>query len=312
MKVMSVLLTGGEPMAHPDLFTIIEAIVRNRMRFQMNSNGTLFDREKAAAIAATSRCNTVQISVDGSCPEIHDAIRGKGSFARMVRGIEALKNAGVPVSVRVTINRINFRDLPNIFRFLINDFEIRGVSTNEAFPRGAAQCNISHLDMTPKERRESEKISLELAQTYPTIGAMAGPLVIGRKLKEIDEDLKKPPELRKKGKGYLSACGIASNGLAIMHDGKVVPCHQLPHMVLGQVGVDPIKRIWHESVGLHYLRTRHRIPLDALEECRGCKYQPYCTGGCPATAYAATGKTTSRDPRSCYRALKGEDPEFEY
>jgi SynChlorMet cassette radical SAM/SPASM protein ScmE len=299
-------------MTHPDILTLIDAIVKNRMRFSMLSNGTLFNQENARHIKKTGRCDNIQVSIDGSCPEVHDKIRGKGAFVRAVRGIKILQEAGLKVSVRVTINRVNLTDLPNTFKLLFEDLKVKSVGTNESFPRGSAHCNIKDLDMTPEERREAERICLEYAEKYPSISAAAGPLAIGRKLKEIKEYIKNPPKEKPRRGGFLRACNIASQKLSILHDGKIVPCTQLPHMVLGQIGVDPIEKVWHESVGLEYLRTRHRIPLGQLEECRDCKYQQYCTGGCPAVGYAVTGKMTGRNPRDCYRALLGEDPEYAF
>src|SRR5262249_55451065 len=155
-----------------------------------------------------------------------------------------------------------------------------------------------------------QRTCLEYAQKYPFLEAKAGPLAHARDLKKIALEFQKPAQERAQTGGHLSACRIAYESLSVLHDGKVVPCHQIPHMVLGQVGVDPIKKIWQESVGLHYLRTRHRIPLGQLAECRGCKYQQFCTGGCPAIGYALTGKMTGRNPRDCYRALLGEDPDY--
>lgn len=310
LSVMDVCISGGEPMTHPDILTLIDAIVKNRMRFTMLSNGTLFNKENAQYIKNTCRCNNIQVSIDGSCPEVHDKIRGKGAFNKAVRGIKILKEAGINVSARVTINRLNLKDLPNVFKFLFDDLKLKSVGTNEAFPRGSAHCNIKDLDMTPEERREAERICLESSEKYPALSAAAGPLALGRKLKKIKEDLKNPPKEKPRKGGFLRACNIAYNKLSILHDGKIVPCTQLPHMVLGQVGVDSIKDVWNDSVGLQYLRTRHRIPLGQLEECRDCKYQQYCTGGCPAVGYAVTGKMTGRNPRDCYRALLGEDPEY--
>ena len=212
----------------------------------------------------------------------------------------------------MTINRLNVEDLPAIFHLLYNELGLKNVGTNEAFPRGAAHCNLEDLDMSPEQRRLAEKLCMEAAEKYPNMSATAGPLVIGKKLKEIKVEINNPNAKHAATEAHLSSCGVASNKIAIMHDGAVVPCHQLPDMVLGYVGETPLKTIWHESMGLQYLRSRHQIPLEHLETCKGCKYQKFCRGGCPATAYAATGKITSRDPRSCFRALLGEDQQHVY
>ncbi|HDL89469.1 MAG TPA: radical SAM protein [Thermodesulforhabdus norvegica] len=310
--VMNVSLSGGEPMTRKDIYQIIERLVQNRMRFSMNSNGMLFNQENSRFMAETKRCDSIQISIDGSSPEVHDNIRGSGSFTKAVQGISFLQEAGVDVTVRVTINRQNVHDLPNIFRLLYEQLKVASVSTNEAFPRGAAQCNLKELDMTPEDRRVAEGYCIEAAKHYPSLSAMAGPLALGNQLMEIKATLSNGQAPSSDYGGYLRACGGVFNKLDILHDGAVVPCNQLPQMVLGYVGETPLKTIWQESDGLRYMRARQKIPLYHLESCHDCQYQAFCTGGCPAMAYAATGKLTSRDPRSCYRALLGEDAEYVY
>ena len=75
--VMDVTLQGGEPFIRKDLPELIESIVANQMRFSILSNGSLIDDRIASYIAQTNRCDSVQISVDGSCPEIHDICRAR-------------------------------------------------------------------------------------------------------------------------------------------------------------------------------------------------------------------------------------------
>jgi MoaA/NifB/PqqE/SkfB family radical SAM enzyme len=70
--VMNVTLQGGEPFCRKDLPELVEGIVRNRMRFNILSNGTLITDEMAAFLASTGRCNGVQVSIDGSVPTTHD------------------------------------------------------------------------------------------------------------------------------------------------------------------------------------------------------------------------------------------------
>lgn len=47
------------------------------MRFAILTDGTLVADEMAAFLASTKRCNYVQVSIDGSVPESHDAMRGR-------------------------------------------------------------------------------------------------------------------------------------------------------------------------------------------------------------------------------------------
>ena len=87
LGVMNLTLAGGEPFLRDDLPELLEGIVRNRMRFSLLSNGSLIDDGIAAFLAGTRRCDHVQVSVDGSQAETHDACRGNGSFDGAIRGI---------------------------------------------------------------------------------------------------------------------------------------------------------------------------------------------------------------------------------
>ncbi len=126
LGVMNLTLAGGEPFTRKDLPTLLERIVRNRMRFSLLSNGALIDDEMAAFLAGTGRCDYVQVSVDGSKPESHDPARGKGSFERAVRGIRTLQRHGVRVAVRMTIHRHNVHDLEDTAKFLLEDLGLSG------------------------------------------------------------------------------------------------------------------------------------------------------------------------------------------
>ena len=100
LGVMNVILAGGEPFIREDLPLLLEGIVRNRMRFSFLSNGAMIDDEIAAFIARTGRCDYVQVSVDGSCAQVHDSCRGNGSFEGAIRGIRTLQRHQINVAVR--------------------------------------------------------------------------------------------------------------------------------------------------------------------------------------------------------------------
>jgi radical SAM protein with 4Fe4S-binding SPASM domain len=98
--------------------------------------------------------------------------------------------------------------------------------------------------------------------------------------------------------------------IAVLHDGTIVPCHNLSTLHLGTIGADNLKEIWQDHPLLNTLRRRQEIPLKSLDTCRDCSYQGFCTGGCPGGAHFLTGELNARNPMDCYRVLKGEDPFF--
>jgi radical SAM protein with 4Fe4S-binding SPASM domain len=98
------------------------------------------------------------------------------------------------------------------------------------------------------------------------------------------------------------------NKLAVLHDGTIVPCHNLSDLHLGTIGEDDLRQLWREHPTMVALRRRREIPLDSLDTCVDCPYLGFCTGGCPQGALLYTGEVDARNPMNCYRVLRGEDP----
>src|SRR5512140_2210111 len=155
LGVMGVTLAGGEPFIREDLTELLEGIVRNRMRFSFLSNGGLISDEVAAYIAGTGRCEYVQLSVDGSCAEVHDSCRGRGSFEGAIRGLRTLQRHRIGVAVRVTIHRKNVHDLENIARFLLDDLGLPDFGTNSAGYMGTCRVNADDVLLSMEERTEA-------------------------------------------------------------------------------------------------------------------------------------------------------------
>lgn len=310
--VMNVCLAGGEPFIREDLPTLLESIVRNRMRFSILSNGTLIDDGIAAFIASTGRCDSVQVSVDGSGPETHDACRGKDSFAGAIRGIRTLQRHGLPVTVRVTIHRHNVCDLENIARLLLENLGLQGFSTNAAGYLGLCRQNAGEVLLTIQERQTAMETLARLSVKYNgRISAMAGPLAEVRHWRLMREARKQGDPPFSNG-GYLTGCGCPTNKIAVRADGVIVPCSMLAHMELGQINRDLLAELWQHSPALNHLRQRHTIPLTDFDFCAGCPYIPYCTGNCPGLAYSLTGQVDHPSSDACLRRFLEDGGKLEF
>jgi SynChlorMet cassette radical SAM/SPASM protein ScmE len=306
LGVMDVTLAGGEPFIREDLPTLLEGLVRNRMRFTLLSNGSLIDDGIAAFIAHTRRCDCIQISVDGSCAAVHDICRGPGAFDKAVRGIRTLLRLKVNVAVRVTIHRHNVHDLEAIARFLLDELGLPSFGTNSAGYLGTCRLNADDVMLTVAERQLAMTTLLRLAEKYPDrISASAGPLSEGRVWRRMEEAraLGAPAF---PNRGRLTACGCPGNKISVRADGVIVPCTMLGHIALGRINHDSLAEIWRNSPGLNRLRNRQTIPLSGFEFCAGCSYMPYCTGNCPGLAYTITGQVDHPSPNACLRRFLEE------
>ncbi len=301
MAVMEVTLAGGEPFWRKDLPALLEGIVRNRMRFSLLSNGGLIDDEIAAFIAATGRCNSVQISVDGSKPETHDACRGKGSFEGALRGIRTLQRHGINVAVRVTIHRRNVHDLEATARLLLDELGLPNFGTNSAGYLGTCTLQGDEVLLTVEDRQIAMAALVRLNKQYNgRISAAAGPLAEARMWSRMEKARSEgKPSLP--NRGSLTACGCGGDKMAVRSDGVIIPCTMLAHIALGRINQDSFAQVWQHSESMTRLRTRRTIPLTDFEFCAGCEYIPYCTGNCPGLAYSLTGHVDHPSPDACLR-----------
>jgi SynChlorMet cassette radical SAM/SPASM protein ScmE len=304
LAVQRVTLSGGEAFTRPDLFELIDGVIANRMRYSILSNGTLITKKTVAAFQEGKRrlrLDSIQVSIDGSCAEVHNKSRPPDSFDRAMRGLRLLKEAGFPVTVRATINRHNVDDLENIARLLIEDVGLSGFSTNEAEQMGSARCYGQDVMLTEEERRRAMQALTAIDARYGgRIGAQAGPLSRARHFAEIAERVARG-ETGIPGRGTLCSCGGVFSKMAILHDGTMVPCNLLPTLTMGVVGVNSIQEAWLHHPSINVVRHRRQIPLSALESCRDCPYIGFCAGGCPASVMSKFGQLNAIDPVICYR-----------
>lgn len=315
LAVQRVTLSGGEVFTRPDFWELVDSLIAHKMRYSLLTNGTLITEQTIAQFQVGKRrlrLDSIQVSIDGSCAAVHDKSRPPDSFGRALRGLRLLKKAGLPVTVRVTINHHNVDDLDNVARLLIDDVGLPGFSTNEAEQMGSARCYGQDVVLTEEERRRAMAALVALDTRYGgRIGAQAGPLSRARHFAEIGARIARGetaqpgrPALPGRPGGTLCSCGGVFGKMAILHDGTMVPCNLLPTLTMGVVGVNPIRDAWLHHPSINAVRHRRQIPLAELDSCRDCPYTGFCSGGCPASVMTKFGRLNAIDPVICYRAYK--------
>jgi len=110
LQVKWVVLSGGEPLMHPELFGLCEVIRRRGIRITLLSTGLLLDR---FADSIVNHVDDVIVSLDGP-REVHDAIRRvSGAFDRLAGGVQSIRalQPDFPIAGRCTIQKLNFAHL---------------------------------------------------------------------------------------------------------------------------------------------------------------------------------------------------------
>lgn len=110
LAVRWVMLSGGEPLMHENLWAFCALLRGEGIRVILLTTGLLVE-ENAGSIAR--HCDELMVSLDGS-PTVHDRIRRlAGCAAHLAAGVQAVKRQDpeVPVSARTVVQKLNCRDL---------------------------------------------------------------------------------------------------------------------------------------------------------------------------------------------------------
>ncbi len=310
LAVRNATLSGGEVFMRRDLWKLVDALINARMRYSILTNGTLITEKTLEQFAVGNRrqrLNSIQVSIDGSCAAVHDASRGAGSFEKAVRGLRLLKEAGFPLTVRMTVNRHNVTDIEHTARLLLDDIGLAGFSTNDAMAMGAGCAQQKDIGLTSAQRPLAMQALVRAGQMWPgRITASAGSLALFRMFNEMEHAKATGAKATRWNMGTLSSCGCMFLKLAVHHDGMIVPCNMLAAASLGTIGETPIDSIWQDHPLLKEMRGRRKLRMEELPGCKDCEWAPFCNGGCPATIFSQTGDLYRANPDGCYRRFKNE------
>ena len=118
MNTLSISITGGEPLLRPDIFQIIGRINKNKISCHLCTNGSLLDN-KIVEKLKESPPHSISISLDSNEAEIHNEIRGKDCFNRVVNGIQLLKKHApkIKIGINFLVNKKNFKNMDKMVLF---------------------------------------------------------------------------------------------------------------------------------------------------------------------------------------------------
>jgi radical SAM protein with 4Fe4S-binding SPASM domain len=311
-KIPSLLLSGGEPMVHPDFFQLVDLASSKGLKLTISTNGTLITPEKAALLKA-AEVAYVGISLDG-IGEIHDRFRRKeGAFDAAVRGFRACHEVGQKTGLRLTLTRHNVENIDQILDFIEAE-GIQRVCFYHLVPAGRgtglqvleAEESRNAVDTLIKRVEEwhAEGIDREvLTVTQPADGAY----LLVRMQKEGHPNLETARELLGWNGGGANSSG---RGIAnIDTQGSVHPDQFWQDVILGNVKQTKFSDIWEEkhepsAARLQEIRSIGLMTTDERKArmtgpCGDCRWFHVCGGGFRTRAAFANNDLWGSDP-GCY------------
>jgi uncharacterized protein len=289
-----ITLFGGEPLAdtpahHDRIRRYLDGARARGLEVAVVTNG--YDLEAFASLLAEGPVREVQVTLDGP-QTIHDARRphgnGSATFDRIVRGIDAVVAAKIPVNLRIVVDRSNLPTLPDLARFAEGKgwlalpesrFKTQVGRNYELFGCAAGQ---KRTDLY--ERAELWAAYLELAEREPVLRRFYRPRFHG--IGHLAETGELPAP-------NFDGCPATKKEWAFGPDGTLYGCTATvgnPRYQLGRFY--PNVERDEKAIGAWNGRSTFSIA-----ECSDCNLAPMCGGGCGAIAAARTGSPMKPDCR---------------
>lgn len=277
LGLSGVKLTGGEPLLHPRISALLAIVRREKLSLTLETNGTLCTPDIASEIAQ-SPVRFVSVSIDGADAETHQWMRGvPGSFEAARQAVRNLVDAGIRPQVIFSVIRKNADQIEAMIR-MVEDLGASSLKFNVVQPtaRGERLHEMGN-DLTVGELISlGRHVEQELASKTRLRLIFHYPLAF-RALRHVAS-----------GEG-CSTCGIFGI-LGVIASGHYALCGiggQVPDLVFGKVGKDPLEKIWRENAVLNALREGLPARLEGI--CGRCLLKHSCRGSCVAQNYYRTG-----------------------
>ncbi|MBI4304094.1 MAG: radical SAM protein [Chloroflexi bacterium] len=296
-----ILFSGGEPLLRKDFFELASFAREQGMRLALSTNGTVISDEIAGKLNRIGFAE-VGISLDGIGSN-NDRFRGKdGAFNAALKGIRNCIAVGLRVSLRLTITRFNYQEIPAIFR-LVEEEKIGRVCLYHLAYSGRGSSlrdnDIDHaqtravIDMVCEHTLDLHR--RRLPKEILMVGNHADGVYLYLKMKEQNPQRANIVlELLKMNGGNNSGIRIG----AVDDRGNVHPDQFWWHYSLGNVRQRKFGEIWMDTSEplLRGLKDRKGL---LKGRCGRCQYVGICNGNLRVRAEAVYGDVWADDP-ACY------------
>ena len=270
LQGLTVYLTGGECMLHPDFKRICRLCMGLNINMIVMSNMTKCDDEMVAFLREVDP-QFINVSLYSMNPGEHDAVtRLKGSWRKTMDAILACEKAGVHIRIATPLLKINRHAFGGLKKFadehhmhLVPDFGI------------CAKCN-------------QDKSNLEYACNAEELEAT---------LSEFKEIFDRGFDVERQFVPDERVCGVGNFRICLNSRGEYYPCDAMHGYVLGNVRDNTLEEVWRGErlAKLKELKNRD------FDKCVSCEHRAFCKV-CPAYNLNATGTLTETIPERCETA----------
>lgn len=299
--VSVLILSGGEPLLRPDIFTISQRAKALGFFVGLSSNGTFIDEHAVDTIAGIGY-DYVGVSLDG-IGNTHDVFRGKpGAFEASLAGIRLCRDRGLKVGLRFTLTLDNAGTFPELLdlmeheriaKFYLSHLNYAGRGNKNRGRDAASALTRWALDLLFEAswRAIEEGEDREFVTGNNDADGVYLWFWINERFPEHADRVRRA--LVRWG-GNSSGVGVAN----IDNLGNVHPDTFWWHYTLGNVRDRPFSEIWRDNASPILAGLRQR-PRPVKGRCARCAHLDICNGNTRVRAFQLTGDPWAEDP-ACF------------
>lgn len=287
------VLTGGDPLKRPDIFTLIRRAVARGLDVSITPSATPLVTLEAIQHLRCAGISRLAVSIDGADAATHDAIRGvAGSFERSLRILADAHAEGVDTQVNTTLTPRNVTQIGRMAELLARQnivlwsvFFLVPTGRARLAPRlSADECEAAFATLWRESERQSFGIKTTEAPHYRRY------ILQQQSSSRIKASAAERAWQKKRPLGVNDGNGV----MFVSHNGEIYPSGFMP-LRCGTFPTDHVARVYQHSEVFRALRESRRLE----GKCKVCEFRNIC-GGSRARAYAVTGDPFAEEPDCSY------------
>ncbi len=300
--ILSVSLTGGEPLLRTDFLKIINTLIDKKINLRsVYTNGSLINSKLLDELDKLNIKPAFSISFDGLGH--HDWLRGiKGAEKATIKAIKLLHKKGFKIEIEMCLHKNNADTIESTVDFLAG-LGVESIKINQATESGewvkegtkysltVKEVYDLYLDYIPKFFKKGSPVTLQLGGFFYC---------------EKNGKIFNIPAVRFSGKESClsdSVCSHAKNIMYINPDGQILPCVSLDGMKLNQEKIfitemELSDALTHSDY-LSLINLNLQEFLSFNKKCNNCEHKLVCGGGCRGLGAMKKGEYFDNDSTAC-------------
>jgi len=276
LGVLQLHLTGGEPLARPDLTALVTAGRKAELYVNLITSGIGLSEERLAGLVGVG-LDHIQLSFQDAQEDAANEIAGARAHARKLALAREIKKHRLALTVNLVVHRQNLSRLEEMIAM--------------AEELAADRLEIAHVQYYGWALRNRDALLPTRAQWERSLEVITA---ARERLKgSMRVDFVGPDYYAR----YPKACmgGWGQSVVLIDPAGRALPCHAaavIPGLRFDNVQQRGLRWIWEQSSAFQKFRGEDWMP----EPCKSCDRRTLDFGGCRCQAMLLAGDAAATDP----------------